>query len=202
MSNIQEEEEFLGKFLIIVGPSGAGKTSVLEGLRRQFPGFIYAISTTTRNVRKGEEDGVDKNFVSKKEFEKMINAGEFLEYAHVFGDNYYGTPKKMVFDALKQGAFVVKDIDVQGFDSISEILDEKNLISVFIDVGDEEELKKRIELRGEMDEAELKKRMETMRKEMIYKDKCKYVVKNEWGYLSRCVGDIATIVLDELKDMY
>lgn len=100
--------------LVLSGPSGAGKSSIISAAAEQIGDFYFSISSTSRQPREGELDGREYHFVSKDEFERGIEAGEFLEYAVVHG-NYYGTSLKPVHEALSAGRLVIFDIDVQGF---------------------------------------------------------------------------------------
>jgi len=102
-----------GAILVLSGPSGAGKSTIINAASEQIGEYYFSISTTTRQARVGEIDGVDYFFVSKEVFEEDIKAGNFLEYAEVHG-NYYGTSLKPVHEALEVGKLVIFDIDVQG----------------------------------------------------------------------------------------
>jgi len=102
-----------GAILVLSGPSGAGKSTIINAASDEIGEYYFSISTTTRDPRVGEENGVDYFFVSKESFEEDIKAGNFLEYAEVHG-NYYGTSLKPVREALSEGKLVIFDIDVQG----------------------------------------------------------------------------------------
>ena len=191
-----------GKLFLIVGPSGSGKGTVIKKLSEKYRGFIYPISYTTREPREGEKDGETYHFISKKEFEEMIKEGDFLEYAVVHSDNYYGTAKKEIMDALESGNVVVREVDIQGFNSIKNLVPAENLISIFMKVTDEEDLKQRILRRGQISDEELSKRMESARKELAQADECNYQVENRWGEVMQCVTIVERIVLTEIKDLY
>lgn len=119
-----------GAILIVSGPSGCGKSTLLRDVLKNIPNSYFSISTTTREPREGEIDGIDYIFVSKEEFEKDIENASFLEYAKVH-DNYYGTSLKPVIESLNDGKLVIFDIDVQGHKIIRKKL--HNLVtSVFI----------------------------------------------------------------------
>lgn len=199
---MQSENNLIGKLFLIVGPSGSGKSSVLKAIKQRYKGFVYPISFTTREIRPGEKSGEVYHFITLDEFKRKISAGDFLEYAVVHEINYYGTDKKTILDALSGGAVVVREVDVQGFLSIKELIPAKNLVSIFIDLGDEKELEERIRARGEMSEEEFLRRMESMKKEIKIKNECTYVVKNPFGKLNQCVSDVEQIILDEIKDLY
>lgn len=191
-----------GKLFLIVGPSGSGKGTVIKKMKSKYSGFIYPISYTTRDPRDGEVDGDVYHFISKEKFQAMIDAGEFLEYATVHETDFYGTSKKDIMDGLEQGNVVMREVDIQGFNSIKEIIPEENLVSIFMKVVGEDDLKKRILMRGEMSDAELARRMESTLKEIAQADKCKYQVENKWGEINACVSNVEKIILDEIKDIY
>ena len=134
-----------GVVLVLSGPSGAGKSSLLNKIIDDIGECYFSISTTTRSIRKGEEDGVHYHFVSEEEFKKDIEDDMFLEHAVVHG-NYYGTSLKPVKEALSQGKLVIFDIDVQGNTAINNRLGDITT-SVFITPPTLSELKKRLENR-------------------------------------------------------
>jgi len=119
-----------GAILIVSGPSGCGKSTLLREVYKNIPNYFSSISTTTREKRETEEDGIDYFFVSKEEFEKDIEAGNFLEWAKVHG-NYYGTKLKPIVEALNEGRLVIFDIDVQGHKILREKFDSL-ITSVFV----------------------------------------------------------------------
>ena len=131
-----------GAFLIISGPSGSGKSSLMKSVLDLFEDSYFSISSTTRGIREGEVNGVNYHFVSKESFEKDIEAGLFLEWAKVH-DNYYGTSLKPILEALEDGKLVVCDIDVQGFRIAREKLGEV-ITSVFITTPTHKSLKERL----------------------------------------------------------
>ncbi|MCG3716776.1 guanylate kinase, partial [Aliarcobacter butzleri] len=119
-----------GAILIISGPSGCGKSTLLKEVYKNISDYYFSISTTTREPRVGEINGVDYFFVSKEEFEEDIKKGNFLEYAKVH-DNYYGTSLKPIIQALNEGKLVIFDIDVQGHHLVRKKMND-SVTSVFI----------------------------------------------------------------------
>lgn len=195
-------ENLYGKLFLIVGPSGSGKGTVIKALAKKFPGFVYPISYTTRAAREGENDGEVYHFVTREKFERMIKDGDFLEYAIVHSNNYYGTAKREIIDALEGGAVVIREVDIQGFHSIRKIIPKKNLVSIFMKVSDLNDLKGRILMRGPLSDEELKRRLDSAAKELSQAVDCDYQVRNEWGKVKECVGAVDKIILDEIKDLY
>ena len=102
-----------GMLLVVSGPSGAGKGTICDALRRYFPHMDYSVSMTTRTPREGEKDGVNYFFTDNDSFEKLLEKDAFLEYAKVY-DHYYGTPKDYVFNRMDEGHHVMLEIDIQG----------------------------------------------------------------------------------------
>ncbi|MGE1063265.1 guanylate kinase [Megasphaera paucivorans] len=102
-----------GLLIVVSGPSGAGKGTICNALRKRFPNIYYSISMTTREPRNGEVDGINYFFTDNLHFEELIRIDSFLEYAQVY-EHYYGTPKEYVFNMLQQGKNVMLEIDIQG----------------------------------------------------------------------------------------
>ncbi len=134
--------EHNGVVLVLSGPSGAGKSSLINKISDDIGDFYFSISTTTRPIREGEEEGVHYHFVSEEEFKKDIEDDHFLEYAVVHG-NYYGTSLKPVKKALNKGSLVIFDIDVQGNTAVNNRLGDITT-SVFITPPSLSELRNRL----------------------------------------------------------
>lgn len=183
-----------GKLFLIVGPSGSGKGTVIAELKKIFPDFAYPVSYTTRKIREGERFDDVYHFVAREEFEKMIKGGDFLEYAIVHSNEYYGTSKKEIIGPLKNGMNVIREVDMQGFNSIKKIIPKKNLVSIFMKVSDLEDLKQRILRRGQMSDEELRRRMDSAISEMSKSGQCDYQVENRWGKIKECVTDVEKII--------
>jgi guanylate kinase len=153
-----------GAILVLSGPSGAGKSTIINAASDEIGEYYFSISTTTREPRIGEEDGVDYFFVSKACFEEDIKAGNFLEYAEVHG-NYYGTSLKPVKEALTQDKLVIFDIDIQGHRLVRAKMDDITT-SAFITPPTLRELEIRLRARCTDDEAVILRRIENAKEEI------------------------------------
>jgi guanylate kinase len=160
------------KFILIIGPSGSGKGTLLNILKERHLDIFFPISATTRSPRPNEKNGETYYFLSKKDFQNKIKEHKFLEYAEVHGGNFYGTLKKPILDALEKGKLVVREIDYQGFLSVSQIIPKEKLQSIFILPPSTDILKQRIKERAPISEEELEARMESLKKEIAIANKC------------------------------
>lgn len=163
--------------LVISGPSGSGKSSLMQELIKVVPKTYFSISTTTRGIREGECDGVNYHFVSKEEFESDIDAGYFLEWAKVH-DNYYGTSLKPVLKELHDGKLVIFDIDVQGHKIAKEKFGSL-ITSVFITTPDQKSLQERLLSRGTDSNEVISKRLANAVSEMTRMREYDYLLIND-----------------------
>ena len=145
-----------GQLYIIAAPSGAGKTSLVKALHEHLPGLAVSVSHTTRAMRPGEEDGVHYHFIDHAEFERMVEAGEFLEHARVF-DNFYGTAQSSVEVNLAAGQDVILEIDWQGAQQVRRVFPEA--LGIFILPPAREVLETRLRNRGQDDAEIIARRM-------------------------------------------
>jgi guanylate kinase len=162
--------------LIVSGPSGSGKSTLVEKIL-ELPGTMLSISYTTRPPRKTEANGKWYNFVTEAEFQRMVARGEFLEYAQVFGKNWYGTPKKSVEEALAQKKDLVLEIDVQGALQAKHKL--PGTIAIFVLPPSRKDLERRIRNRGLDSEDEIERRLERARQEMLNYSSYDFAVIND-----------------------
>lgn len=162
---------------VISAPSGAGKTSLVKALIESTPNICVSISYTTRAKRPGEMDGVNYYFVSEEEFESLIKAQAFLEYAKVFQQDYYGTTHAFVTEKLSQGIDVVLEIDWQGAQRIRRNFSET--ITIFILPPSRDALIERLKHRARDDENTIKKRMEQAKNEISHYHEFDYVIVND-----------------------
>lgn len=190
-----------GLFVAIAGPSGVGKGTIVDLLRKRVPGLQFVLSMTTREIRPGEQDGVQYHFVGKEEFEKRIAAGEFLEYAQVHQKDYYGILKAPVEEALRSGKVVVREVDVQGMESLLKIIPRDQLLTIFILPENMNVLRQRIEKRGVMPEEEMKRRMESEEKELAEAKRFDYRLTNYEGRVEACYLDVEGVIFSRAQQM-
>ncbi|MFQ5776853.1 MAG: guanylate kinase [Terriglobia bacterium] len=164
-----------GQIFIVSGPSGSGKTTVVEHLLKVFPDLVFSVSSTTRAPRAGEQQGREYCFVSRTEFEAMIARDDLLEYADVFG-HLYGTPRRGLAEARRQGKDIVLDIDVQGARQVKSRLPEA--VAILVLPPSWQELERRLRARG-LDQPEtIQRRLEQARTEIENYDTYDYLVVN------------------------
>lgn len=166
-----------GAILILSGPSGCGKSTLLKEVYKDIDDYYFSISTTTRAPRVGETNGVDYFFVTKEEFEKDIENGDFLEYAKVH-DNYYGTSLKPINNALEDGKLVIFDIDVQGHEIVRNKLN-SIVTSVFITTPSLEVLETRLNSRNTDSIEIIEKRIKNAKGEVEYFQDYDYLIIND-----------------------
>lgn len=186
-----------GAMLVIVsGPSGVGKDSVIEALRREprDPDYHYVVTCTTRPRRRYEVDGVHYHFLEPAEFARLRDAGELLEANEVHG-NWYGTPRADVRHALRQGHDVILKIDVQGAAMVKQTVPEALLI--FLVPPSLEDLFGRLQARATESADELDVRQRNAALELARQEDYDHVVVNETGQIERTARRIHEIILDE-----
>ena len=183
-----------GLLIIVSGPSGAGKGTVLKEVFDEIESLRYSVSVTTRKPREGEKEGESYFFKSLEEFEDMIERDEFLEYQPVFG-NYYGTPKEYVERLRTAGYDVVLEIDVKGAMSVKERV--SDAVIIFLTPESKEILRSRLINRKTESAAELEKRVGESIRELETVEKYEYVVVNDT--IERCADDIIAIINAEKR---
>lgn len=185
-----------GILFIISAPSGSGKSTLVSELRKQVSGVDFSVSWTTRAARGSEENGREYHFTSREEFERMREAGMFLEYAEVFG-NYYGTARLSLDEARRMGHDLLLDIDVQGAAQVRKTLPEA--VSIFVMPPTPKVLRTRLRNRsraeGGVNEAELYRRLSEASKEIENYRDYGYILVND--ILDRTVAQLEAIVLAE-----
>ena len=181
-------------FIVISGPSGVGKDTVLAKMKQSRRLLHYVVTATTRPQRPGEKNGLDYHFVSEEQFKRMIDTGQLLEWANVY-DNLYGVPKRQIQQALAQGLDVVVKVDVQGAATIKNILPQA--VFIFLTPPSLDELERRLKERKTESSEELKLRMETTRREINSLPMFDYVVVNHQDRLDSTIAQIDAIISAE-----
>lgn len=191
-----------GKLVLILGPSGVGKSVILEELRLRHPEFFFPPSATTRPPRPGEVDGVIYHFVSEAEFDRLTADGELLEWAIVHQGPRYGTLRRPILSAIDEGKTVVREVDVQGWKSIRALpffdpgkAGSYTLQSIFLLPESEGQLERRITKRAPIGPEELHKRLLDIRMECAYAESCDHAVVNREGKLEETIAEVERIVL-------
>ncbi len=184
---------------LIIGPTGVGKNTLINGLFNKRKDLHYLPSFTTREMKRGESEGNPYKFVSQEKFKNMIRADEFIEWNIVQGGNFYGVSKEYIREQLSNKISVVTDVDVLGAMDIIEHFP-RETVSIFITLSDIEELERRVRNRnrGEKDE-EIKKRLLRAKMEFSYKRHFEYIIVND--VVKDAVTELGTIVDFEMENM-
>lgn len=200
MKNIGIANKMRGKIFFFSGPSGVGKGTLIGMLKERHPDWLFPPSCTTRDPRPGEVDGETYLFISHEEFDRRIEAGEFLEWAEVHGGNRYGTLKERLVNPIREGHVVIREFDVQGFLQARERLNREDFVSIFIaPEHGEQELIDRILKRAPMPEEEIERRMVSTRKELAKSGEYDYVLLSRENQLDRLLSEAEEIIAAELQ---
>jgi len=179
---------------VITGPSGVGKGTLIQGLMQRLPALELSVSATTRAPRAGERDGVDYHFLSPQEFERRVQAGQFVEHAHYAGRRY-GTLRSELDDRVRAGIPVVLEIEVQGARQVRAAMPEA--VQVFIAPPSPEALRARLVGRGTDEPREVERRMRVAEQELDARAEFEHVVVND--RLEDAIEQLVAIVLGELQ---
>lgn len=180
-----------GSLIVISGPSGSGKGTVVKALMELMPDLGFSVSATTRSPREGEVDGREYYFVSRESFEKMIEDGDILEYTTYCG-NYYGTPKKEAERITGEGRDLILEIEVDGASQIKRIMPEA--LTIMLIPPTISELEGRLRGRGTESEEVISGRLAKAREEIKLASSYDYVVVNEDGKIDECAELICNII--------
>ena len=178
-----------GNLFVVVAPSGAGKTSLVNELLKREPNIHLSISYTTRAPREGESHGREYHFVDKAAFEAMIAAGDFLEHANVYG-NYYGTSKRWIERELAGDHDVLLEIDWQGAQQLRALF--RHMVGIFILPPSLGELRKRLESRGKDSRETIERRMASAREDISHVLEFEYIIVNE--SFEEALADLRSVV--------
>lgn len=182
-----------GRLLVLAGPSGVGKSSVVAGLRAALPELLFSVSATTRPARPGEVDGRDYTFVTRAGFDALIERGDLLEWAEVHGGlQRSGTPRAPVEQALAEGRPVLVEVDLQGARSVKRVLPEA--VTVFVAPPSMEELARRLTDRGTDTPEQRARRLRTAIEEMDAREEFDEVVVND--DLQAVIGRLVALAVD------
>ena len=193
---MKEEPTLTGPGLLFVvsGPSGAGKDTLVDGLRQRHDRLLYSVSATTRAPRPGERDGIDYFFVTREEFEQRVAAGGFLEY-RAYNDNLYGTPRSFIDEALQAGYDVIMKPEVNGAIAIKERF--PDAVLVFIVPDRFSVLRSRLEARRTETNEAIARRLAIAHEELRYVRRFDYLLVNEEKRPEAAVADLEAIVRAE-----
>ncbi len=180
-----------GQLIILSGPSGVGKSTIVGHIKEKHPKLRFSVSVTTREIRDGEVDGVNYHFVSQEKFDAMVKQDEFLEYAG-YVENSYGTPVKPIDEALNLGYDVLLDIEVQGALQVKEKRPEA--VSIFIAAPSFEELERRLYGRGDTPPDKIAKRLKTAKWEYTMAPQYDYLVLSETNQSEQAADEIMAII--------
>jgi guanylate kinase len=190
-----ESKKAGGPLLIVIsGPSGVGKDALLHGMRKSSLPLHFVVTVTTRPRRQGEIDGGDYHFISKSEFEQMIEKRELLEWANVYG-NFYGVPKRELQQAQVKELDAVVKVDVQGAATIKSIL--PGAVFIFVAAPSMGELKERLKQRKTESGVDLELRTKAAEEEMSSLNLFDYVIINYEGHVERAVSQVESIITAE-----
>lgn len=181
-----------GLLIVLSGPSGAGKNSLVDKMRQLHPEIRYSLSVTTRAPRERERDGVDYHFVTVEKFEEMVKHGELFEWAKVYS-NYYGTPRSFIETSLAEGADVLLDLDIQGAAQLKKIF--PDAIFVFLVPPSSDELVLRIDRRGADSKEAVALRTKSVKKELEAIYDYDYLVIND--SLNNAAARLWSIIMAE-----
>ncbi|MEH2433175.1 MAG: guanylate kinase [Nostoc sp.] len=184
-----EERLNLGRLIVLTGPSGVGKGTLMRSLLKRHPELYYSVSVTTRSPRPGEIDGKDYYFISRSKFEQLLTEGEFLEWAE-FAGNYYGTPREAVLNQIHFGKLVVLEIELKGARQIRASF--PSALSIFILPPSFDELEKRIRDRAQDSEEAIARRLVRAQEEIEAADEFDIQIVND--DFETALNDIETVL--------
>jgi guanylate kinase len=183
-----------GTLVLVSAPSGGGKNAIIRALLDRFTGAVQLVTTTTREKRPGEKEGVDYYYISKEEFKKKLADGEFVEY-NEYADNFYGTQWQHLHEALATHKIVFSQAEVHGKASLDRL--DVPHISIFLLPESLDVLKERIEERGGTSKESLAMRLETAKAEIQSSEMYDFPIVNKDGYMDKTIDAIVTYLAEE-----
>ena len=193
---MQDDTANKTKIVVIAGPSGSGKNSIMQGVLKRCDSCVRLVTATTRSPREGEKDGVDYHFISKEVFLDGIKSGEIPEFWHAQDtDRYYGAYLPYLREKTKEGKTVVAQVQAEGIKYYKQNFE---TVAILVVAGSEAELIGRVTSRNAVTEQELKERMDLVHKEMLeFEQVCDYTVRNENGKLDEAIEQTMQILQKE-----
>ncbi len=193
-----EQKPETGKLVLIIGPSGVGKSVILKRLRAAHPNYHFPKSATTRAKRAGESNDL-YHFMSGQEFDELLKEGKILEWAIVHGGERYATMADEIIPFIEQGKIVVREVDVQGFVSIQSnplfMGDHAyHLQSIFLMPESTDQLIKHITKRAPMAKEEMERRLRSMEKELEYAQHCSAIIVNHEGKMNETMKEVERLI--------
>lgn len=182
-----------GTFILVIGPTGSGKSTLMKHVMDAFPELILPYSYTTRTKRADHVEGKHYQFITVEEFKQKIDAGEFLEWAE-YGGNYYGTLRSEVEKELAEGRVLLKEVEVQGARQIRDLLPKDELMTVFVHSGDWSDLEARVRARAPISEEELSLRKKRYEDEITFKEEADVVILNTEGRREEAKEDFKNLI--------
>jgi guanylate kinase len=173
-----ETSQITGHLILICGPAGSGKSVLIKYLEERYPHISKAVSCTTRPMRPGEVEGEIYYFVDEKTFKEKIDNGEFLEWIQQDGGKYYGTLKSEILSPLIEGKIVLREVEMKGVKAIRSIIPDDAMTVIFVDAGEWENLRERIQARAPITGEELQHRKERYERERLFIGNADVVIEN------------------------